>query len=380
MYTIARYDLPHTLLLFPRFAQDWEYTYEKLCSSRPTSRPSAGRRRSSAGPSPELIHEEPLTVGRAGQDATRAPSTTGASRGRCAACASCSTGTRPARRRPTPAVSDADADRVVDARRELEHRAASPSCASGRCGTTRAATSTSSSATAARPTGRSRCCAASSSAGWLRLEVAPGGSQARRVARPLGRDEPGPLRRLLGLGRRVPRARLARRPGHARRPASNAALTCARMQWPPPEFVHPDDRRGAAARAAPDSVAVPARPRPGARTGSHASFRYRDEVDPDAFGGKVAYDVGAAYYAALCRAGLDVDRDARGVPGEVPPLRRAHLAQGGQRRGRRGGSGPSSSPSSGSCTRTCWRARASRWGDTDPGRRSARVSVPAARS
>jgi hypothetical protein len=38
--------------------------------------------------------------------------------------------------------------------------------------------------------------------------------------------------------------------------------------------------------------------------GGCAGFRCRDEVGPDAFGGKVAYDVGAAYYAELCQAGL----------------------------------------------------------------------------
>jgi hypothetical protein len=36
----------------------------------------------------------------------------------------------------------------------------------------------------------------------------------------------------------------------------------------------------------------------------HASFRYRDEVDAGVYGGKVAYDVGAAYYAELIRVGL----------------------------------------------------------------------------
>ena len=85
--------------------------------------------------------------------------------------------------------------------------------------------------------------------------------------------------------------------------ASNAALTCARMQWPPPEFVHPTT--GAARRLAP-------RPTPWlflldlhqVRDRVNASFKYRDEVDPEAFGGKVAYDVGAAYYAELCRSGL----------------------------------------------------------------------------
>jgi hypothetical protein len=83
----------------------------------------------------------------------------------------------------------------------------------------------------------------------------------------------------------------------------SAALTCARMQWPPPEFNHPTT--GAARRLAP-------RPTPWlflldleqVRGRVHASFRYRDEVDPDAYGGKVAYDVGAAYYAELARSGL----------------------------------------------------------------------------
>jgi hypothetical protein len=85
--------------------------------------------------------------------------------------------------------------------------------------------------------------------------------------------------------------------------AGGAALTCARMQWPPAEFVHPTT--GAARRLAP-------RPTPWlflldldqVRGRVDASFGYRDEVDPDAFGGKVAYDVAAAYYAELCRVGL----------------------------------------------------------------------------
>lgn len=85
---------------------------------------------------------------------------------------------------------------------------------------------------------------------------------------------------------------------------SGAALTCARMQWPPPEFNHPTT--GAARRLAP-------RPTPWlflldldqVRGRVDTSFRYRDEVDADAYGGKVAYDVGAAYYAELCRVGLD---------------------------------------------------------------------------
>ena len=82
-----------------------------------------------------------------------------------------------------------------------------------------------------------------------------------------------------------------------------AALVCARMQWPPDAFVHPVT--GAARRLAP-------RPTPWllmidieqVRGRVDASFRYQDVADPDAFGGKVAYDVGAAYFAALEAAGL----------------------------------------------------------------------------
>lgn len=85
--------------------------------------------------------------------------------------------------------------------------------------------------------------------------------------------------------------------------STGAALVCARMQWPPDSFVHPVT--GAARRLAP-------RPTPWlqmldvdqVRGRVDASFRYRDVADPDAFGGKVAYDVGAAYFAALEAAGL----------------------------------------------------------------------------
>ncbi len=86
--------------------------------------------------------------------------------------------------------------------------------------------------------------------------------------------------------------------------AADPALVCARMQWPPPEFTHPTT--GAIRRLAP-------RPTPWmlmldldqVRGKVDESFAYRDVVDPDAFGGKVAYDVGAAYFAALERAGLN---------------------------------------------------------------------------
>lgn len=83
----------------------------------------------------------------------------------------------------------------------------------------------------------------------------------------------------------------------------DAALVCARMQWPPETFVHPVT--GAARKLAP-------RPTPWlqmldvdqVRGHVDASFRYRDVEDTEVFGGKIAYDVGAAYFAALEAAGL----------------------------------------------------------------------------
>jgi len=61
MYTIARFDLPYTLLLFPRFAQDWEYTYDKLSFLAPEVPAARWREALEHRSSPELIHEEPLT-------------------------------------------------------------------------------------------------------------------------------------------------------------------------------------------------------------------------------------------------------------------------------------------------------------------------------
>jgi hypothetical protein len=61
MFTIARYDLPHTLLLFPRFAQDWRYTHEKLGFLAPDVPAARWEEVLARRASPELIHEEPLT-------------------------------------------------------------------------------------------------------------------------------------------------------------------------------------------------------------------------------------------------------------------------------------------------------------------------------
>ena len=139
--------------------------------------------------------------------------------------------------------------------------------------------------------------------GWLELEVAAGGRKhAEWLDLWLGRCA-DPLRGLQRLGRRVPRSRLARRPRRHGASDRRRARVRADAVRRPDTFVHPVT--GAARRLAP-------RPTPWlllldteqVRGRVDASFGYHDVVDPDAFGGKVAYDVGAAYFAALDAAGL----------------------------------------------------------------------------
>ncbi len=60
-WTITRHELPHTLLEFPRFAEDWEYAYRHL-SFLDTSIPSERWKEVIAARADlTLIHEEPLT-------------------------------------------------------------------------------------------------------------------------------------------------------------------------------------------------------------------------------------------------------------------------------------------------------------------------------
>ncbi len=69
MFTLAKYDIAHTLLLFPRFATDWEYLYSHLSFLDPEIPPQDWKAAVEARVRPELIHEAPLT--RAEQLATR---------------------------------------------------------------------------------------------------------------------------------------------------------------------------------------------------------------------------------------------------------------------------------------------------------------------
>lgn len=60
-WTITRHELPHTLLEFPRFADDWEYTYRRLSFLDPTIPPDRWKEAIAGRTDPSLIHEEPLS-------------------------------------------------------------------------------------------------------------------------------------------------------------------------------------------------------------------------------------------------------------------------------------------------------------------------------
>jgi hypothetical protein len=61
-YTIARFDLPHTLLYFPRFAQDWEYTHRRLSFLAPELPPERWKAAVEQRYQPTMLHEEPLSA------------------------------------------------------------------------------------------------------------------------------------------------------------------------------------------------------------------------------------------------------------------------------------------------------------------------------
>ena len=59
--TLARHDVPHTLLAFPRFAHDWEYTYRKLAFLDPSVPPDRWRAAIAARVQPAMTHEQTLS-------------------------------------------------------------------------------------------------------------------------------------------------------------------------------------------------------------------------------------------------------------------------------------------------------------------------------
>jgi hypothetical protein len=199
--------------------------------------------------------------------------------------------------------------------------------------------------------------------GWLDLEVAPGGRKHaewldRWVAAGRSRYvvfsdsdveylEHGWLRDLVDTAER-----------------DGAALVCARMQWPPDTFDHPvtGAKRRLAPRPTPwlmllDSEQVRGR--------VDASFAYVDVVDPEAYGGKVAHDVGAAYFAALDAAGL--------TWAEMPPAWQSKFRHFGGLTWLKGGPEATAKVRArqlakiGVAHTHLWRARVRRWGDAPPG-------------
>ena len=61
MLTLARHEIPHTLLEFPRFATDWEYTHRQLSFLAPDLPATRWRDALAARVDLSLIHEEPLS-------------------------------------------------------------------------------------------------------------------------------------------------------------------------------------------------------------------------------------------------------------------------------------------------------------------------------
>jgi glycosyltransferase involved in cell wall biosynthesis len=198
--------------------------------------------------------------------------------------------------------------------------------------------------------------------GWLELEVAPDGRKhaewldrwlaSARADYVVFSDsdveylEDGWLRDMVGTAER-----------------EHAALVCARMQRPPDAFEHPVT--GAKRRLAP-------RPTPWLllldvqqARGLDASFRYVDVADPDAYGGIVAYDVGAAYFAALEAAEL--------TWAEMPADWQSKFRHFGGLTWLKSGGGTDVKMRARQVAKLglvhlhLWRARFARWGDERPG-------------
>jgi glycosyltransferase involved in cell wall biosynthesis len=199
--------------------------------------------------------------------------------------------------------------------------------------------------------------------GWLELEVAPGGRQhAEWLDRWLARSgaryvvfsdsdveylESGWLRDLVDTAER-----------------EKAALVCARMQTPPDTFEHPvtGAKRRLAPRPTPWLMLVDTEQ---VRGRVDASFGYVDVVDPGAYGGKVAYDVGAAYFAALVAAGL--------TWAEMPPAWQSKFRHFGGLTWLKPGGGAGAKVQARQLAKLglvhlhLWWARLARWGDAPPG-------------
>ena len=63
LFTIARHELPHTLLVFPRFTTDADYTHRQLSFLAPEIPAARWREALDRRVDPGLIHEQPLSRG-----------------------------------------------------------------------------------------------------------------------------------------------------------------------------------------------------------------------------------------------------------------------------------------------------------------------------
>ncbi len=301
MYTIARFDLPHTFLVFPRFARDWEYLADRLGFLDPQISPAQWRAALERHGVAEQIHEMPLerhervkTVAGGFAHAALVRPWVGLARA-----------TRPAlaqlRRRHGAGSTDANEADVSVHVASINTRFATELCIRtmrqfaghpfrlfvGDCGST---------------DGSIDMLRSFEARGWLDLEVAPNGRMhaewldkwlrecSTRYAVFVDSDieffEPG------WLGDMVAAAR-----------TNDAALVCAQMLPERARYVHPHTgaKRTLGARPAPWLLLVDMER---VRGRVDASFAYVDVVDPEAFGGKVGYDVAGAYFAALRDEGL----------------------------------------------------------------------------
>jgi glycosyl transferase family 2 len=290
--TVARFELPHTLLDFPRFAEDPRYLADRLSFLDPTLPFDAWRDALARCAQPERIREQRLDRRERIETVARIPLAqlarplhalrTRPSRAR-------STGTRPGHDGVTVHVASLNTAAATElCIRSMRRRAGTAfDLVVGDCGST---------------DGSLELLRDLETRGWLRLEVAPEGrmhadwldrwlaSCPTRYA--VFADSDVEFLRDGWLGDMVETSR-----------AHDAALVCAQLQPGQARFVHP--RTGARAT-------VRARPAPwlllidvdAVRGRVEQSFRYVESPAPDAFGGRLGHDVGGAFLLALRDAGL----------------------------------------------------------------------------
>ncbi|MBV8950763.1 MAG: glycosyltransferase family 2 protein [Actinobacteria bacterium] len=298
MYTIARFDLPHTFLLFPRFARDWEYLFKRLGFLDPRISPgewraALERRRALAqiDERPLQRHERLMTVaGELGSAALVQP------------WRALERGLHPAWTQLHGRHDNRSDDGLVTVHvASLNTRFATELCIRtmrqfagrpfrlvvGDCGST---------------DGSLEMLRSFERRGWLKLEVAPNGRMHAEWLDKWLRD--CATRYALFVDSDVEFFQAGWLDQMVRAAQTNdAALVCAQMLPSRARYMHPHTgaKRTLGARPAPWLLLVDVER---VRGRVSASFAYVDVADPDAFGGKIGYDVAGAYFAALRDEGL----------------------------------------------------------------------------